>query len=89
MSSNRGLTVVDVCRDLRIEPTPSLTWAVGAVVRDIYEQRYGCLPEKDLRNKTNGPGTHCFAIYPESMRAEIAAVIRHHQTEAQRQGELF
>jgi len=89
MSSNRGITIVDVLHDLRIEPTPTLTWAVGAAVRDLYESRYGCLPEKDLRNKTNGPGTHCFAIYPESMRAEIVQVIHHHQTEAQRQGELF
>lgn len=89
MGDNHGLTVVDVCRQLRIEPTPKLTWAVGTAMRDLYEQRYGCLPEKDLRAKTNGPGTHCFAIYPHSMRDDIVRIIRYHQTEAQRQGELF
>jgi hypothetical protein len=87
--SNRGITVVSVCRDLNIEPTPELTWRVGAIVRDMYLKQYGCLPDKDLRNKTNGQGTHCFAIYPESWREKIAEVIRHHQTEKQRQGELF
>ena len=87
--SNRGLTVIDVMRELRVEPTPDLSWAIGAAVRDAYEQRYGIPPDKALRNKTNGPGTHCFAIYPESMRAEIIKIIQYHQTESQRQGELF
>jgi hypothetical protein len=87
--SNRGITIIDVFRELKIEPTPSLTWAVGAAVRDIYEQRYGCLPEKDLRNKTNGPGSHCFAIYPETMRPTIVRMVAEHDSEAKRQGDLF
>ena len=87
--SNRGITVVDVCRDLKIEPVPALTWAVGNAVRDLYEARYGILPEKDLRTKTSGTGTHCFAIYPESWRGEIERIIREHDWERQRQGELF
>jgi hypothetical protein len=28
--NNRGITVIDVFRELGIEPTPELTWAVGA-----------------------------------------------------------
>ena len=87
--SNRGITVIDVCRELQIEPTPALTWPVGNAVRDLYEQRYGCLPEKDLREKTNGTGSHCFAIYPEGMRNDIERIIRLHDWERQRQGDLF
>jgi hypothetical protein len=83
------LTVIDVMRDLGLEPTPEVTWPVGAIVRDLYEQRYGCLPEKKLRPKTSGEGTHCFAVYPTSMRPEIEKVIRAHQTEAARQMVLF
>ncbi len=83
------ITVIDVCRRIGIEPTSSLTWAVGAIVRDIYERRYGCLPEKDLRTKTNGPGSHCFAIYPESFASIIECEIRRQDCENQRQYELF
>jgi hypothetical protein len=87
--SNRGITVIDVCRDLKIELTPELTWAVGNTVRDLYVAAFGCLPEKDLRQKTNGPGTHCFAVYPDSWRGKIEDVIHHHNWQRQAQGDLF
>jgi hypothetical protein len=86
---NTGITIIDVCRDERIEPVPELTWAVGARVREIYEMRYGMLPAKDLRTKTGGGGSHCFAIYPENMRATIVKILHEFNTERQRQGELF
>ena len=84
-----GITVIDVCRSLNVEPDPSLTWPVGNLVRGLYERRYGALPEKDLRLKTNGGGSHCFAIYPEHMRADIERIIRAHAHERRRQGDLF
>ena len=84
-----GITIIDVCRDLDVEPYNEMTWSVGNIVRDYYEARYGALPEKDLRTKTSGGGSHCFAVYPEHMRATIERVILAHQTERARQGELF
>lgn len=84
-----GITIVQVCRDLGVEPTPELTWSVGMRVRDLYERRYGALPEKDLRPKTNARGSHCFAVYPEHMRPDIARVIKAHAWERRRQGDLF
>lgn len=89
MIDNRGITVIDVMRELRIEPVPELTWAIGAAVRDRYERLHGRLPEKELRTKTSGGGSHCFATYPQDMRTEIANIIRLHQLETQKQGELF
>jgi hypothetical protein len=80
-----GITVISVFRELGIEPVPAVTWSVGARVRDLYEQRFGREPPKDLRPKTAGGGSHCFAIYPASWRNEIAEIIRQHKTEQDRQ----
>lgn len=81
-----GITVIDVMRQMGVELDPEITWSVGARVRDIYEQRYGQLPAKALRQKTNAGGTHCLAVYPESMRATIVSIIRTHQTNKAAQG---
>lgn len=83
------ITIIDVCRIMGVEPTPELTWAVGAAVRDLWVERHGVLPEKELRPKTAGPGSHCFAIYPETMRDEIENIIAKHHTEAARQMTIF
>lgn len=82
------ITVVQVIRELGIEPAPELSWSVGCKVRDIYERSFGHLPPKELRHKTNDHGTHCFAIYPDNMRPVIANIVREHRTEAARQTSL-
>lgn len=84
------ITIVDVCRDLGVEPTPALTWPVGTAVRQRFEGIYGSLPYKALRGKTYGNGgSHCFAVYPEEFRREIVAIIQMHSVEAERQMDLF
>lgn len=83
-----GITVIDVCREMKVEPLPKLTWPVGARVRDLYEYMYGNPPTKKLRTKTIGKGSHCFAVYPHHMWDAIASIVRMHHTETQRQGEL-
>lgn len=89
MSRDRKITVTDVSRGMNLVMEKEVAWAVGAAVRDLYELKYGALPEKELRTKTSGGGTHCFAVYPERMRPEIARIIRRHKTESDRQGRLF
>jgi hypothetical protein len=84
-----GITVIDVMRDMGIEPDTQLAWRVGARVRDAYEWQTGSAPPKHLRDKTNDGGSHCFAVYPESMRKRIELIIRNQRTYEQRQGELF
>lgn len=80
-----SVTVMDVFRDLGIEPDKKVSWSVGAAARDIYEARVGDLPPKRLRRKTSGAGSHCFATYPEWMRGDIERLIRAHQTQKTKQ----
>jgi hypothetical protein len=87
--SHGWITVIDVMRALHLDCAPRVTWAVGALVRDRYAQMTGVLPTKVLRAKTNDPGTHCFAVYPDTMWPEIERIVRAHVTETTRQGELF
>ena len=86
------ITIIDVMRARNVEPTSELTWAVGAEVRDEWERRHGALPDKDLRRKTNGGGTHCFAVYPVTFWPVIEGIIlafqMRQQTEALQQMEL-
>jgi hypothetical protein len=85
----RLITVIDVCRELRVEPTSALTWPVGDAVRGAFEERFGRPPVKALRQKTKGGGSHCFAVYPETFRGVIRAIILSHQAEKARQPDLF
>lgn len=84
-----GISIVDVARDANIEPNKQMMWTVGLIVVNIYKQRYGALPPKDLRRKTYDEGVHCFAIYPETFRSTILKVFREYLAEEARQGELF
>jgi hypothetical protein len=89
MGQIAGITIIDVARDMGIEPNKQMMWSVGLVVVNIFKQRYGALPPKDLRDKTYEEGVHCFAIYPETFRAVIEQAFRTHCTEKARQLELF
>jgi hypothetical protein len=72
------ITIIDVCRELGLEPEKNAMWDIGAKVRKLYTDKFGELPPKDLRDKTNGPGQHMFAVYPLSMKREIIDVIADH-----------
>ena len=76
MNWTKRITVIDVFHDLDLEPIPEDTWAAGNAARDLYLDTTGHLPPKELRNKTNGPGSHCFAVYPESWREELEEIVR-------------
>ena len=83
------ITVVDVIRGMRLEPTPRLTWSVGTRVQKIYRRRFGYQPPKVLGEKTSGDGgSHCFAVYPVAMRKEIESIVREYRSDAARQVEL-
>lgn len=69
------ITVIDVLREMGIEPSKDLSWKLGIKVCLRYKEVYGQLPPKDLRPKTCGVGVHCFALYPESFRAIIVGII--------------
>jgi hypothetical protein len=83
------ITIIQVCRDIGVEPNPELTWAVGAAVRNRYIEKTGESPLKQLRPKTDGQGSHCFAIYPNDWHSDIADIIRAHGAEAAKQIDMF
>lgn len=83
------ITVIDVIRAMGLQPTKPETWKIGDAVRALYESEVGSLPVKVLRPKTNEPGSHCFAAYPDEWRPRIEAIVRSYRVEADRQLSLI
>lgn len=83
------ITIIDVFKAMGLEPSSELTWSVGAAVRDRYQEAHGKLPEKELRAKTSGAGSHCFAVYPENWRHVIEDCISRVNTAKAAQPDLF
>ena len=83
------ITIIEVIIDMGIEPTNELDWKVGRMMQESYERRCGHPPLKDNRKKTNGTGSHCFALYPEECRKEIQGFVRLCKMEEARQPSLF
>jgi hypothetical protein len=84
------VTVLDVMRDMGVEPSPRVSWAIGTRVRDEYQMLFDALPPKALRPKTSGTGgTHCLAVYGPEMRPTIERIVREHSVAAARQADLF
>ena len=69
-------TVIDVIRSMKIEPTRELTLAVGNSASKTYLDKFGVLPDKELRRKTKGSGTHCIAVYPTEFRATVRKIVK-------------
>lgn len=89
MAKGAPITVLDVFRDLGFEPVPDDTWAVGAAMQKRYSEVVGKQPDKELRPKTGGGGSHCFAVYPASWRPEIERLVRLTASQRAKQGKLF
>jgi len=70
------VTITERIKALGFEVNNELSWRVGAAIRNKWEEVTGALPEKDLRRKTSGQGSHCMAVYPVKWRAEIDDMIR-------------
>ncbi len=70
-----GVTVTERIKALGYESNKVLAWRVGAAIRNKWEELTGVLPEKDLRRKTSGHGSHCMAVYPPKWRPDIDAMI--------------
>ena len=68
-------TVVDLIRALGYEVENELSWAAGNRLRDAWIANTGDLPEKRLRQKTSGRGSHCFAIYPRRFWPEALEIV--------------
>ena len=84
------ITVIQVFRALGIShPSPTQSWSVGNRIAAAYRTQYGVEPMKAPRPKTDGHGSHCFAIYPGSWRERIEEAVRSVTREIDAQGALF
>ena len=57
-------------------PNRKQAWALGNLVRDAWVRDTGGLPDKVLRVKTSGLGSHCFAHYPAVFWPTMDDIIR-------------
>ena len=73
---SRTVTITERIRALGYEANNELSWRVGAAIRNRWEETHGELPEKDLRQKTSGRGSHCMAVYPIEWIGFIDSIIR-------------
>lgn len=83
------ITVPQVARAMGVELDNRAAWAIGSQVASLYAERVGTQPPKDNRPKTNGGGSHCFALYPPAWESTIRSVIEGHQDAERSQGDLF
>ena len=81
-------SVSEICHAMGVELTSRDMVVVGAEARDAYEKQTGRLPEKALRPKATGRGSHCFAVYPEPFVEVIVAIIRRRRFGTARQRRL-
>ena len=79
-------TVIDRINALRVEATKRQRWMIGAMVRDRWIEVEGSLPQKVLRQKSVGQGSHCFAYYPNTFIPVIDRVIKRFTLEQQKKG---
>ena len=84
-----GITVMQVFKSLGVNPEPTISWSVGSRMAQLWRDAEGREPTKELRPKTTGGGSHCFAIYPFDWRPAIERVIRETTDIAKSQGDLF
>lgn len=69
------ITVMECFYEMGVVPDKHLSWKVGRQVRDTYVQQCNKFPDKELRTKTRGGGSHCFAVYPLEFKDQIKAII--------------
>lgn len=70
------VTVPDVIRQMGLSVEPKVSWSVGSRIAAEWREQYGSDPDIALRPKTNGGGSHHFAVYPRSWVKRIEKVVR-------------
>ena len=85
----RDWTVIDLLRERGVRPHKRVTWGLGVAIREAWRQTQGAPPEKVLREKTSGRGSHCLAVYPEWFRSHGQAVVDEVVRAEARQPSLF
>lgn len=89
MSPSDWITIPQVARAMSVELQPREAWSIGSEIATLYQRRVGAQPPKDLRPKTSGSGSHCFAVYPPAWEKTIRSVIEAHVADRRQQNTLF
>jgi hypothetical protein len=82
-------TAFDEIVALGKDPTDPLCVGVGNDMEKWYAAQFGQQPEKDLHDKKNGGGSHCYAYYAEFIRAKIHYFVRNRPSQSGQQWDLF
>lgn len=83
------ITVPMVANLIGVVLTNKIAWSVGSEIASMYFDKFGEQPPKDNRPKTNGEGSHCFALYPPSWKPIIEKAIFERVEYEKTQGTLF
>lgn len=84
------VTIQQVARSMGLSLPKETAWAIGTAMANAYKQdNNGTVVPKELREKTNGSGSHCFAVYPLSYVPRIRQAIEQAGVEQDRQGNLL
>jgi len=89
VTRSRRCTVMDRIKYKQLQATDNQSWTIGSMVRDEWVRQFATLPDKELRGKTKGAGSHCFAVYPESFVPVIDEIIDKFKLMSAKQGDLF
>ncbi len=85
----RRITVPQVAHAMGVELSNKVAWSVGSEIASLYFKQFGEQPPKDNRPKTNGQGSHCFALYPPAWESIIRNAIEGHVQADKNQITLF
>lgn len=83
------ITIIQVAQSIGVNLDKATAWSIGSEMASVYVNEFGQQPPKELRPKTSGGGTHCFAVYPASWKARIVKAIRSRELIAKSQKNLF
>jgi hypothetical protein len=82
----RTWSIPEIYKEMHITVDQRTAWTIGNEVKEQWIAAKGYLPDKELRPKSNGKGTHVLAVYPEEWLERIKDVIRYHKSTPNRQG---
>jgi hypothetical protein len=83
------ITITQVARSMGVELDNATAWSIGAGMADKYVREFGEQPPKELRPKTSGGGSHCFAVYPPTWESHIRRSIQAHADFTKQQLDMF
>lgn len=84
-------SVVDVMQARKVPTTNRAAVLIGREAGRLWREMTHVPPAKELRQKTNGKGTHKLAVYPNFFRKRVEEIVDryHHQMMNHEQPDLF